>query len=94
MALVFQKFVINEHVQAAKKEPGAVCIDWNMKSERHEGISTCEGMQEKFPDDVASTLGYFLSATVSRRTSPRMTRIKSQGVHCPLTMWSRALSTS
>ena len=32
-----------------------------MKSERHEGIFTCEGMQEKFPDDVASTLGDFIA---------------------------------
>ena len=61
MALIFRTFVIDEHVQAEKKKPGAVCLDWNRKSERHEGISTCEVMQEKFPDDVASTLGDFIA---------------------------------
>ena len=48
VALIFWKFVTNEHVQAEKNEPGAVCLNWDMKSERHEGIFTCEGMQEKF----------------------------------------------
>ena len=44
VALIFGKFVINEHVQPEKQKLGAVCLDWNMQSERHEGIFTCEGI--------------------------------------------------
>ena len=63
IALVFGKFHVNEHVQAEKNKPGAVCIDWHMTSESHEGTFSCqkEGMNEKFPEDVTATLGEFLS---------------------------------
>ena len=65
VAQIFGKFFINENVKVEKDKKGAKCIDWDMKSESHEGIFTCEGMQEKlqekFPDDVASTLGDFIA---------------------------------
>ena len=61
LALVFGKFFVNEHAEPEKKKKGAVCLDWEMKSESHQGVFSTEGMQEKFPDDVASTLGEFLA---------------------------------
>ena len=61
LALVFGKFWVNEHVEEEKKKKGAVCLDWEMKSESHQGVFSAEGMQEKFPDDIASTLGEFLA---------------------------------
>ena len=63
IALIYGKFHVNEHVKEEKSKLGAVCLDWSMQSESHEGIFSCqkEGMQEKFPDDVTATLADFLS---------------------------------
>ena len=63
IALIYGKFHANEHAKEEKSKLGAVCLDWSMQSESHEGIFSCqkEGMQEKFPDDVTATLADFLS---------------------------------
>ena len=57
VALIFGKFFVNEHVEAEKVKKGDACLDWNMTSESHAGVFMCEGFQQKFSDDVASTLG-------------------------------------
>ena len=66
VALIYGKFYVNEHVALEKNKEGAVCYDWQMSSENHEGIfcKQKQGLGEDFPDDVTATLSQFLSFLV------------------------------